>query len=183
MTLEQIISGCQKNEPKAQEQLYGLYAKKLFGICMKYAPNIADAEDNLQDGFMQIYKTIIHYKNQGSFEGWAKRIMITTALQKFRKNKHLEIITNEITDFEDVEVELSDNEISIDYLLQLIRELPERYRLVFNLYVIDNFSHHEIADLLEISIGTSKSNLHRARTILKQKIESESEKNLIHKSL
>ncbi|MCZ8197499.1 MAG: sigma-70 family RNA polymerase sigma factor [Flavobacterium sp.] len=183
MTLEQIISGCQKNESKAQEQLYVLFAKKLFGLCLKYSNNYSEAEDNLQDGFIQIFKTINQYKNQGSFEGWAKRLMINTALQKFRKTKHLEIITENIPETEDVEVEINEESISIDYLLDLIQELPERYRLVFNLYAIDDFSHQEIADLLEISVGTSKSNLSRARMILKQKIEAKTAQNIIHKSL
>lgn len=183
MTIEQIISGCQKNEPKAQEQLYVLFAKKLFGLCQKYSANYSEAEDNLQDGFIQIFKTINQYKNQGSFEGWAKRVMINTALQKFRKIKHLEIITENIPETEDIEVEVNEKNISIDYLLELIQELPERYRLVFNLYVIDDFSHQEIAEFLEISIGTSKSNLSRARMILKQKIEKKIEKKIIHKLL
>lgn len=179
MTLEQIISGCQKNEPKAQEQLYIMFSKKMFGLCLKYAAYYAEAEDNLQDGFIQIYKTINQYKNQGSFEGWAKRVMINVSLQKFRKAKHLEIISDEIPDYEDIEVEVEQS-VSMEYLLGIIQELPERYRLVFNLYVIDDFSHQEIADWLQISVGTSKSNLSRARVILKQKIESE---KLIHKSL
>ncbi len=183
MTLEQIISGCQNNEIKAQEQLYVLFSKKLFGLCLKYSVNYSEAEDNLQDGFIRIFKTIKQYKNLGSFEGWAKRVMINASLQKLRKTKHLEIITKNIPETEDIEVEINEESISIDYLLELIQELPERYRLVFNLYVMDDFSHQEIADLLEISVGTSKSNLSRARMILKQKIETKATQNIIHKSL
>ena len=183
MTLEQIILGCQKNEPKAQEQLYVLFSKKLFGVCLKYSANYSEAEDNLQDGFIQIFKTIFQYKNQGSFEGWAKRVMINSALQKFRKTKHLEIISDKIPETETIEIDINEETISIDYLLELIQQLPERYRLVFNLYVLDDFSHQEIADLVGISVGTSKSNLSRARMILKQKIEAKSAQNIIHKSL
>jgi len=138
-------------------------------ICLKYSRNYAEAEDNLQDAFLTIFKKIEQYKNKGSFEGWIKRITVNTVLQRYRKEKVFDII-NENT-LEDVELEVDEDTISMDYLLKIIQELPDRYRLVFNLYVLDGYSHKDVADMLDINIGTSKSNLSRARLILKQTIE------------
>lgn len=170
MNLEQLILDCQKKNIKAQEQLFRLFSSKLFAVCLKYSRNYEEAQDNLQDGFMIIYEKIGQFSFKGSFEGWAKRLMINNALQYYRKENSLRLINEDIADEEMVEIE--DNNISMDYLLKIIQELPDRYRLVFNLYVIDNYAHKEIADMLEISIGTSKSNLSRARVILKEKIEA-----------
>lgn len=130
----------------------------------------------MQDAFITIFNRIEQYEGKGSFEGWMKRITVNTVLQKYRKKK-LYDITNEQQieeELEDVEVESS--EIPLDYLLKIIQELPDRYRLVFNLYVLDGYSHKEIAEMLAISDGTSKSNLARARMILKKKLEDYQEK-------
>jgi RNA polymerase sigma-70 factor (ECF subfamily) len=169
LSLNRLIENCKKNDTKAQSELYKLFSSKLFAICLKYSRNYAEAEDNLQDAFLTIFKKIEQYKNKGSFEGWLKRITINTALQRYRNEKVFDII-NENT-IEDVELEVDEDSISIDYLLQIIQELPDRYRLVFNLYVLDGYSHKDIANMLDINIGTSKSNLARARQILKQTIE------------
>ena len=169
MSLDQLIKKCKKQDTKAQEQLYRLYGSKLFSICLKYSNNYASAEDTLQDAFITIFDKIEQYKNKGSIEGWIKRITVNTALQKYRKQKVFEIIGEE--QIEEVEVEIDEDEVSLDYLLEIIQQLPDRYRLVFNLYVLDGYSHKEIAEMLNISDGTSKSNLARARNILKEKIE------------
>ena len=168
MSLEQIIADCKKNHPKAQEQLYKLFAKKFFGVCLKYSRNYDDAQDNLQDGFIIIFKKIAQYSGKGSFEGWAKRILINNALLRFKDIRFLEILDDNIAD---VELEIDDETISLDYLLQIIQELPDQYRIVFSLYVLDGYSHKEISEMLKISTGTTKSNLYRARLILKEKIE------------
>ncbi|MDH7447350.1 RNA polymerase sigma factor [Aquimarina sp. 2201CG14-23] len=173
MSLDQLIKNCKKQDAKAQEQLYRLYGSKLFSICLKYSNNYASAEDTLQDAFITIFNKIEQYKSQGSFEGWIKRITINTALQKYRKQKVFEIIGEE--QIEEVEVEIDEDQVSLDYLLEIIQQLPDRYRLVFNLYVLDGYSHKEIAEMLDISNGTSKSNLARARKILKEKIETNQE--------
>lgn len=170
MGIDQIIQECQKNSIKAQEQLYRLLAPKLFAACLKYSRNRADAEDNLQDGFLLIFQKIGQFQFKGSFEGWAKRVMINNVLQRYRTEGIFELVSENIPDVEDVEIE-SDN-ISMDYLVGIIQQLPDRYRMVFNLYVIDGYSHKEIAEMLGITDGTSKSNLARARIILKEKIES-----------
>ena len=169
MSLDQLIHNCKKNNTKAQSELYKLFSSKLFSVCLKYSRNYAEAEDNLQDAFLTIFKKIEQYKNKGSFEGWLKRITVNTALQCYRNQGVFEIINDENIEDEKVTIE-DDDDISIEYLLKIIQELPDRYRLVFNLYVLDGYSHSDIADLLKITVGTSKSNLARARQILKNKI-------------
>ena len=181
MSLDQLITNCQKKNTKAQEELYKRYSRLLFSICLKYSPNYADAEDTLQDAFLIIFDKIKQYKAKGSFEGWLKRVTINTALQRYRKPGMLEIVSNENIRDADVTVDVDETEISLDFLLGIIQELPDRYRLVFNLYVMDGYSHKEIAHMLEISDGTSKSNLARARQILKDKIElNNQEQKLMH---
>lgn len=147
--------------------MYELFARKLFALCLKYSRNYQDAEDTLQDSFLTVFKKIEQYNNKGSFEGWIKRITINTALQKYREKSPLQLVKEENLVEEDVEL---DDSLNLDVLLGLIQQLPDRYRLVFNLYVLDNFSHKEIAEMLNISEGTSKSNLSRAKLILKEKI-------------
>lgn len=170
MSLEQLIEQCKKNDVKAQSQIYKLFASKLFSVCLKYSRNNAEAEDNLQDAFVTIFKKISQFKNIGSFEGWMKRIAINTALQCYRSKGVFDIVNE--NQIEDESLEIDEDIISIDFLLKIIQELPDRYRLVFNLYVLDDYSHKEIAEMLMISTGTSKSNLSRARMILKEKIEN-----------
>ena len=169
MSLNQLIENCKINDTKAQGELYKLFSSKLFSICLKYSRNYAEAEDNLQDAFLIIFNKIEQYKSKGSFEGWLKRITINNVLQRYRNEKVFDIINENVTD--GVELEIDEDNISLDYLLKIIQELPDRYRLVFNLYALDGYSHKEIADMLNINVGTSKSNLARARQILKQIIE------------
>ena len=174
MRLKQVIERCKKQDIKAQEQLYRLYSRTLFAVSLKYSANRQQAEDNLQDAFMMIFKKISQYKDQGSFEGWLKRIVINTALQKYRKQAVFEIIRED--QIKEPEIEIDEDAVSVDYLLSLIHQLPDRYRQVFNLYVLDGFSHREISQMLNISQGTSKSNLARARIILKNKLEAAQQK-------
>jgi RNA polymerase sigma factor (sigma-70 family) len=168
LSLNQLIENCKINDTKAQSELYKLFSSKLFSICLKYSRNYAEAEDNLQDAFLTIYKKIDQFKNKGSFEGWLKRVTINTVLQQYRNQKVFDIVNENIID--DTEIDIDEDTISIDYLLQIIQELPDRYRLIFNLYVLDGYSHKDIATMLDINIGTSKSNLARARQILKKTI-------------
>lgn len=170
MGFDQLIKDCCNNDRYAQEQLYRLLAPKLFAVCLKYSRNHEEAKDNLQEGFIIIFNKIHQFQQKGSFEGWAKRILINQCLQQYRDNGVLGIINENIPDEDDILVDRED--ISLDYLLKIIQELPNRYRLVFNLYVLDGYSHKEIAEMLKISEGTSKSNLARAKAILKSKIET-----------
>lgn len=170
MSLEQLIKKCINQDAQAQSQLYKQYASKLFSLCLKYSKNYVEAEDNLHDTFITVFSKIEQYNNKGSFEGWLKRIAINTALQRYREDVGVYDIVNE-GNIEDVSVDIDDEDLNIDFLLGIIQELPDRYRLIFNLYVLDGYSHVEISELLNISTGTSKSNLARARLILKDKIE------------
>lgn len=160
----------------AQSQVYQLFSDKLFAVCLKYSNNYEDAEDTLQDSFLVIFDKIKQYKKKGSFEGWLKRITINTAIQKYRNKSTLQIVKEPVSDEETNDIYFEDQHLTIDYLLNLIQQLPDRYRLIFNLYVLDNFSHKEIAEMLNISEGTSKSNLSRARALLKNKIEAYQDK-------
>ncbi len=169
MSLNRLIKQCSDGDRKAQKEIYQLFAGKLFSICLKYSKNKQEAQDNFQDGFITIFKKMEQFRFKGSFEGWLKRVMLNTILLKYRKKTVLNIVTEEIPD--EVIVDVDDDEISLDFLLNLIHELPDRYRMVFNLYVLDGYSHREISEMMRIAEGTSKSNLARARAILKQKIE------------
>lgn len=169
MGLKSLILKCQQHDKKAQEKLYRQYSGKLFSLCLKYCENYEQAEDNLHDGFLKIFSNIAQFRGKGSFEGWMTRIMINTALKKYQKRTFL--VPIEEDEIEEPEIELGGQPIPIDYLIEIIQELPDAYRLVFNLYAMDGFTHKEIAEMLQISEGTSKSNLARARKKLKQKIE------------
>ena len=169
MIIEQLIHECSNNNTKAQEQVYRLLAPKLFSVCLKYSRNYEEAQDNLQESFLVIFDKISQFKNKGSFEGWAKRIVINYTLQQYRNQSIFEIVSENIADQSEVEIE--DENVSLEFLTKIIQEPPDRYRLVFNLYVMDDYSHKEIAEMLNINIGTSKSNLARAKGILKEKIE------------
>ena len=169
MSLEQLITKCKKNDAEAQSQIYKLFSSPLFSLCLKYSKNYAEAQDNLQDSFVTIFKKIDQFSNKGSLEGWMKRITINTALQRYRSVGVFDIVNED--QIEDVAIEINEEEVSLDFLLSIIQELPDRYRLVFNLYVLDDYSHKEIAEMMGISTGTTKSNLARARMILKDKIE------------
>ena len=175
MSLDQLIIKCKKNNRHAQGELYNRYATQLFTLCLKYSKSYAESEDNLQDAFVTIFKKIKQYNNKGSFEGWMKRIVINTALQRYRKSSVLDVIKDDTIAEEAVEIEVE--HVSLEFLLEIIQQLPDKYRLVFNLYVLDQFSHKEIAEMLNISVGTSKSNLSRARHILKEKLETNHFKN------
>jgi len=169
LIIDQLINDCKKGNTKAQEQIYRILSPKLFAICLKYSRSYEEAQDNLQEGFLLLFSKIEQYKFKGSFEGWCKRIIINYILQQYRSQGIFEIISEKTPDSETIEIE--EETISLEFLTQIIQELPDRYRLVFNLYVMDDYSHKEIAEMLSINIGTSKSNLARAKAILKQKIE------------
>jgi len=171
LSLEELIHNCKRGDRNAQEQLYRKYARTLFSTCLKYSRNKTEAEDNLHDSFMTIFDKIEQYKFKGSFEGWIKRITVNTVLQKYRKEEYLNVVSENIE--EDTEIETGYTNIDLATLLRYIQELPNKYRLTFNMYVLDGYTHKEISDQLGTSMGTSKSNLARARMILKEKIKKE----------
>jgi RNA polymerase sigma-70 factor (ECF subfamily) len=177
VSLEELIHNCKKRDRKAQELLYRAYATTLFGICLKYSKSKSNAEDSLHDSFMTIYEKIGQYQGKGSFEGWMKRITVNTVLQKYRKEEFLNVVSDNTED--EVTVDNAFSDISLQSLLGFIQELPNKYRATFNLYVLDGYTHKEISQLLGTSIGTSKSNLARARTLLKEKIETKVTQSII----
>jgi RNA polymerase sigma-70 factor (ECF subfamily) len=169
MSLKKLVQQCKQQDIWAQERLYRLYSGKLFTLCLKYSGSYEEAEDNLQDSFLKIFEKIYQYKELGSFEGWMTRIVINTALNKAKQTVFL---TLEEDFVEDIEVEIDEETISTDFLMKIIQELPERYRHVFNLYSMEGHTHNEIAEILKITVGTSKSNLARARQKLRKRIEN-----------
>lgn len=170
MNLENLIKSCRKGNINAQSILYQKYKDTLFSISLKYCRNKEEAKDNLQDTFLEIFQNIKNYKNKGSFEGWIKRIAINKAIDRYKKQVQLNSLDNYTIKNEEVLID-DIEKIPLSVILMFIQKLPNQYRFVFNLYELDNYSHNEIAKLLSISVGTSKSNLFRAKKILKSNIE------------
>ncbi len=170
MNIEEIVKSCQKGDRKAQEQIYRHFYQKMYGVCLYYAGNSSEAQDHLQDGFVHLFKKIEKFGFQGSFEGWMRRLFVNLILQKYRKKKLLYTTGYEWQEMKDVSYEHILEDITAADLLNIVQELSPQYRLVFNLYAIEGYSHKEIAEQLGISEGTSKSNLSRARGILQEKV-------------
>ncbi len=170
--LNYIIKGCQAGDPKAQRYLYVLFKDKMFGVCLRYADNYNDAEDIMQDGFVKIFEKVGQFRFEGAFEGWIRRIMVNTALEKYRQQCRVININDTIKENNNITTHYNEinSEISAQELMKLVQGLSPKYRLVFNLYAIEGYSHKEISEILNISEGTSKSNLSRARSILQDKV-------------
>jgi RNA polymerase sigma factor (sigma-70 family) len=169
--IEHFIEGCVQGKREAQAELYQYYSSKMFAVCLYYSKDQTEAEDILHDAFMKVFKNIGQYSGKGSFEGWIKRIMINTALERFRRQSYMYSVEDVFDYVEEISPEDVVSSISFNDLLALIRELSPQYRMVFNLYAVEGHSHKEIADMLNISVGTSKSNLARARKILQEKVK------------
>ncbi len=167
-----IIDGCLSGSRRDQELLYRRYAPKLYAVCLQYSGNTEEARDILQEGFIKIFENLSHFSHEGSFEGWMRRIIVNTALERYRNRYYL----NRVDDIDEVTEPMAEPDTD-DFagleaydLLNMIMELPPKYRMVFNLYAIEGYSHREIGDMLGVSEGTSKSNLSRAREILQKKV-------------
>jgi len=175
-----LIEDCIKGKRRAQSKLYKKYVKTMLGLCLRYSRNKSEAEDVLQEGFIKVFMNIKNFRMEGSFEGWMKRIMVNTALLNSRDNlKHyfhadIDSFEERITDQAIFETE---ENFSAKELMNLVQGLPDGYRVVFNLYVFENYTHKEIAETLEISEGTSKSQLARARKFLQNKLRELESKN------
>jgi len=171
---KKIIKGCLTGDRRDQELLYRRYAPKLYAVCLQYSGNDEEARDILQEGFIKIFENLSHYKHEGSFEGWMRRITVNTALEKFR-SKHNLYRVDDIDAIQEPDAEPDNQDyagLEANDLLEIIRELPPKYRMVFNLYAIEGYSHKEISSMVSISEGTSKSNLSRARIILQRRVGS-----------
>lgn len=167
-----LIKGCVENDRIAQNQLYATYAAQMMGVCLRYARTREDAKDILQEGFIQIFKCIHQFKFNGSLHAWIKRIFINCALQKLREreNDYLFIEIDTATETSQTSYSITEH-IDLKILIKCIQSLPLISRLVFNLYVFDGLKHKEIARILKISEGTSKSNLFDARNSLKKQLQ------------
>lgn len=172
--LKKIIKGCLAGDRRDQELLYRRHASKLYAVCLQYSGNAEEARDILQDGFIKIFENLDYYKHEGSFEGWMRRIVVNTALEKFRSRHNLYRV-DDIDQIDEPDAEPDNQDyagLEANDLLGIIMELPPKYRIVFNLYAIEGYSHKEISKMVQISEGTSKSNLSRARAILQRRVGS-----------
>jgi len=170
--IEHIIEGCRRNDSAAQKLLYLEYSGCMFGVCLRYAGSRQDAEDILHEGFLKIFEKIQQFKSRGSFVGWMRKIMVNTALEKFRNQYKVVSMTEDAQEFEQTAYEDINVNLTAMELMNFIQELSPQYRTVFNMYAIEGYSHKEISDVLHISEGTSKSNLSRARMILQEKVKA-----------
>ena len=179
-TEQDIISACIDNDSRAQKILFENYAPKMLGVCARYCSNMDDAKDALHEGFIKIFGLIQNFKGNSTLETWMTRLMINTAIDQFKKSTkflHFEehekvhAYSNEdqffILEFEE------EDEIKNKDLYKIIEQLPDGYRVVFNLYAIEGYTHKEIAEELNISVGTSKSQLARARTMLRKLVKEQ----------
>ena len=173
MTEQQLIKGCVRQEHVAQKSVFDLYSKRMMGVCLRYARNEVDAEEILIEAFCKVFEKIHQFKHEGSFEGWIRKIVVNVALKKyslirFTYEKSFNYEANYEENYFQEEDSLSD--LGEKEILQLINKLPDGYRLVFNLYVIEGYKHDEIAELLKINSGTSRSQLAKARNMLQKQI-------------
>jgi RNA polymerase sigma-70 factor (ECF subfamily) len=167
-----IIDGCLSGSRRDQELLYRRYSPKFYAVCLQYAGNTEEARDVLQEGFIKVFENLSHYSHEGSFEGWMRKIIVNTALEKYR-NRYYLFRVDDIDEAAEPIAGPDTNDfagLEAHDLLNMIMELPPKYRMVFNLYAIEGYSHKEIGTMLNITEGTSKSNLSRARDILQKKV-------------
>lgn len=166
----QLIKKAIKNNREAQHVLYELHAPKMLSVCRYYIKDMHQAEEVMLNGFFKVFTNLKSFKNEGSFEGWIRRIMVRESISFLRQQKQIEFTTDEI----EVNEEYSNNinsEMEVAQIQQVIDTLPEGYRMVFVMYAIEGYKHHEIAEMLKISVGTSKSQLFKARQLLQQQIK------------
>ncbi len=171
-----IIRRCKRGDRKAQESVYNLLAGKMFAVCLRYCADYEEAKDVLHDGFVTVFTKMGQFQNVGSFEGWVRRIFVNHALERYRNNAKT-FVAGGSDDMEQYRLIAPEEEeeweayrLSEAELLALIDTLPQQYKVVFNLYVIDGLSHKEIGEMLGIAEGTSRSNLLRARGILQKEV-------------
>ncbi|CAM4324817.1 RNA polymerase sigma-70 factor, ECF subfamily [Pedobacter westerhofensis] len=169
-TINDLLEGCKAGDRKMQELLYRQTASKLLAVCMRYARDRMEAEDVLQLGYIRIFQKIKEYRGDGSFEGWMRKVMVNCAIESYRRNlRTLNIVPIE-EGYEQPSEGFDFSRLGMQDLLALIQKLADGYRIVFNMYIIEGYSHKEIAATLGISEGASKSQLSRARAILKEEI-------------
>ncbi|HEX6334843.1 MAG TPA: sigma-70 family RNA polymerase sigma factor [Flavisolibacter sp.] len=167
-----LIDGCIRGDRRLQRELYQRFASKMYGVCLRYAGNTEEAEDILQEGFIKVFNKIGSFRKEGSFEGWIRRIFVNTAIEHYRKKIYLQPITEyEENTVEGKYLSVLDSLAEKD-IIQLVQQLSPGYRTVFNMYVVEGYTHKQIADALGISEGTSKSQLSRAKQILQDLVKN-----------
>jgi len=176
LNLEKNIKLCKKGDRKAQKKLYEYFSSLLLGICKRYLKNQADAEDVFLKGMFKIFDNLHKFKGEGSFEGWVKRIMVNECLMHIRKYKKLNLVM-ELSQVDNAQPPIVFDQLAVEEIKEIILELPEGYRTVFNLYVVEGYKHREIADMLGVSINTSKSQLILARKKLREYIKKKDLRN------
>jgi RNA polymerase sigma factor (sigma-70 family) len=166
-----LIKGSVAGDRRMQEELYKRFAPKMYAVCLRYANNPDDAQDLLQEGFIKVYRNLHRFRAEGSFEGWVRRVFVNTSIEHFRKKSTQlsSVSEKEENTIEDVDITALDSLAEQD-IINIVQELSPGYRTVFNLYVVEGYSHKEIGELLGISEGTSKSQLARAKSILQKKV-------------
>ncbi len=170
---DMIIAGCKKNDRQSQELLYRHFAGKMYAICISYAGNRSLAKDMLQDAFIKVFKNIKSFNKDGSLEGWIRKIITNTAIDHLRKNKKTEnYVEMEAANIKHYSVNTAIGNISFNEVMEQVERLPEGARIVFNMHALDGYTHKEIAQKLEITEGTSKSQFNRARQLLMSYIGS-----------
>ncbi len=166
-----LIKGCIDGNRQMQELLYKKFSTKMYGVCLRYSGNVDDANDLLQEGFIKVFKNLLKFRGDGSFEGWMRRIFVNTSIEHFRKKVKLYNVTEvQENTIEDPDLNVLDTLAERD-IITLVNELSPGYKTVFNMHVIEGYSHKEIADMLGITEGTSKSQLARAKGVLKKSLE------------
>jgi RNA polymerase sigma factor (sigma-70 family) len=171
--LDLIVKGCIAWDRASQNALYKMFSAKMFAVCYEYSASREEAEDTFHEGFLKVFEHINSYSKIGSLEGWIRKIMVNTAIEKYRKNSRLFAVVNIDEHIESIHNYYEEDilsQIEANELMELIHQLPPAYKMVFNLYVFEGLKHKEIATQLDINIGTSKSNLFEAKSILKKKI-------------
>jgi RNA polymerase sigma factor (sigma-70 family) len=170
MSVEEMIRGCQQSDRKAQRLLYEKFSPLMLAVCRRYCGQLEIAEETMSNGFVKVFKNIGQYENKGSFEGWVRKIMVRESLDYIKTKKDFIISVDTFLPYEEPSENFA-NHLEAEELLALIDTLPNGYKEVFNLYIIEGLKHHEIAELLEISENTSKSQLMKARLALQKKLE------------
>ena len=166
-----LIRGSIDGDRRLQEELYRRFSPKMYAVCLRYASNADEAQDILQDGFIKVFKKLDSFRGDGSFEGWVRRIFVNTAIEHFRRKKYMQPVTEkEENTIEGKYVSVLD-ELAERDILELVTQLSPGYRTVFNMYVVEGYSHKEIGEMLGISEGTSKSQLSRAKAILQDLVK------------
>jgi RNA polymerase sigma-70 factor (ECF subfamily) len=169
MTEEQLVKECISGNAIAHKKFYDLFAKKMMGVCLRYSANPDEAQDVLQDGFIKVFSKLPKFVNKGSLEGWVRRIMVNTALDQYRKNKKYQSdVEIDAVSFKLEQRDFIVETINANDLLQLIQTIPKGYRVVFNLFAIEGYSHKEIAEQLGVTESTSKSQYSRAKKMLRK---------------